>query len=122
MSDLELEQAAIAPHRWIQLFKKQHPGDPGPGAILYPRTTRTIRDLAMQGLSNLFLVPGGRYLVVPTHNRLLVWDLGYVSNTYCTIIASVGLPVERVISEWPCMVQATPDDTGLIILVSYAKR
>jgi hypothetical protein len=118
MSDLELEQAAIAPHRWIQLFKKQHPGDPG--AILCPRTTRIVRDLAIRSKSYLFLVPGGRYLVVPTRNRLLVWDLGYVSNTYCTLIASVGLEGDSSIR--PLMVQATPDDMGLIILVSYDRR
>jgi hypothetical protein len=111
MSDLELEQAAIAPHRWIALygpFKKQHPGDPD--AILRPRTTRIIRDVAR---SCLFLVPGGRYLVVAGKSDLFVWDLGYVSNTHCTLIASVALEDESD----TCRVQATPDGMGLIIFV-----
>ena len=123
MSDLELEQAAIAPHRWLHLcgvFKQQQPGTGDPGAILYPRTTRIIKDVAMR--SELYLVPGGRYLVVATHKRLSVWDLGYVSNAYCTLIASVGL--EDADSQYRlfCMVQATPDEMGLIILVSLFKK
>ena len=123
MSDLELEQAAIAPHRWLHLcgvFKQQQPGTGDPGAILYPRTFRIIKDVAMR--SELYLVPGGRYLVVATHKRLSVWDLGYVSNAYCTLIASVGL--EDADSQYRlfCMVQATPDEMGLIILVSLFKK
>ena len=118
MSVLELEQAAIAPHRWIELcggLKKQHPGDFGD--MLCPRTTRTITDVAIQIVSYIFLVPGGRYLVVAAKERLLVWDLGYVSNAYCTLIASVELE-GGYFFESICMVQATPDDMGLIILVS----
>jgi hypothetical protein len=120
MSDLELEQAAMAPHRWIQLFKKQHPGDPD--AILCPRTTRIVRDVAWSiSIPDLFLVPGGRYLVVATNDRLFVWDLGYVSNTYSTLLASV--PLEGTFTNgWYYQVQATPDDMGLIILVCYPKR
>ena len=119
MSDLELEQASIAPHKWIELCgasKKQHPGDPG--AILYPRTTRIIRDVAMPPMPYLFLVPGGRYLVVAANKRLFVWDLGYVSDAYCKLIASgdIGLNGGSHF-ESSYMVQATPDGMGLIILV-----
>jgi hypothetical protein len=114
MSDLELEQAAIAPHRWIELcgdFKKQHhPGDTG--TILRPRTTRIIRDSDVP-MSYLFLVPGGRYLVVAGDFGLFVWDLGYVSNAHCTLIASVELEGVSI----TCKVQATPDGMGLVILV-----
>ena len=123
MSDLELEQAAIAPHRWIELCgtsKKQHPDDPG--AILWPRTTRVIMpvDLAMQPMPDLFLVPGGRFMVIVGNEGLFVWDLGYVSNAYCTLIASVRLDLLEGGSDNNLfyMVQATPDDMGLIILVS----
>jgi hypothetical protein len=122
MSDLELEQAAIAPHRWMQLcgvFKKQQPGDPG--AILCPRTTKIIRDVSMRSTPKLYLVPGGRYLVAATHNCLFVWDLGYASNAYCTLIASVGLEGDSH-NDLFCMVQATPDEMGLIILVCLVKK
>ena len=119
MSDLELEQASIAPHKWIELCgasKKQHPGDPG--AILYPRTTRIIRDVAMPPMPYLFLVPGGRYLVVAANKRLFVWDLGYVSDACCTLIASCGVGVTSGSHlSYYCMVEATLDGMGLIILV-----
>jgi hypothetical protein len=124
MSDLELEQAAIAPHRWLHLcgvFKKQHPGDPG--AILRPRTTRFIMSVDMWANGTgpmLFLVPGGRYVVVVANECLFVWDLGYVSNAYCTLIASVGLEFDYF-DELVFMVLATPDKMGLIILVTNTK-
>jgi hypothetical protein len=120
MSDLELEQAAIAPHRWNELCggasKKQHHGDPC--AMVYPRTTRIIRDVVMPRMPYLFIVPGGRYLVVATIERLFVWDLGYVSDAYCTLIASGGVGLnDGSPFESSYMVQATPDGMGLIILV-----
>jgi hypothetical protein len=120
MSGLELEQAAIAPHRLIQLcgvFKKQQIGDLGATRILCPRTTRIIKDVAMRSIPSLYLVPGGRYLVATTHH-LFVWDLGYVSNAYCTLIASVGLDSNFSV----CKVRATPDEMGLIILVCLLKK
>jgi hypothetical protein len=122
MSDLELEQAAIAPHRWLHLcgvFKKQHHGDPD--AILHPRTTRFIMPVNFRASTSgprLFLVPGGRYVVIAANKRLFVWDLGYVSNACCTLITSVGLEGDN---ELLFMVQATPDKMGLIILVSNIK-
>ena len=117
MSDLELEQAAIAPHRWIELsgaFKKQYPD---PGAILCPRTTRIIRDVGFSPEPYLFLAPGGRYLVVAAHKGLFVWDLGYNSNTHCKLIASGGVGLNSRLFGSSCMVQATQDGMGLIILV-----
>ena len=121
MSVLELEQAAIAPRRWIELcggFKKQHPGDFG--EMLCPRTTRIIMDVAMRPMPYLFLVPDGRYAVVAADERLFVWDLGYVSNANHTLIASVGLE-GGYYHKSVCMVQVTSDDMGLIILVFNVK-
>ena len=43
MSDLEIENAAMGPRRWIELcgmFEKQHLNDPG--AVMYTRATRII--------------------------------------------------------------------------------
>ena len=122
MSDLELEQAAMAPHRWIELcggFKKRDHGNFG--GMLCPRTTRIIGDVAMHPVPKIFLVPGGRFLVVATVNRLFVWDLGYVSNAHCTLIASVGLAGGSRYG-LVCMVQVTPDNMGLIILVSNTRK
>ena len=112
MSDLELERAAMAPHRWIELcgvFQKQHYND----EMLHPRKTRIIEDADN---SNFFIVPGGRYLVTAGHG-FFVWDLGYVSTVDCKLVASVGVKDEFEL----CMVQATPDGKGLVILSSYIK-
>ena len=67
MSDVELEQAAMAPYRWIELcatFQRQHLDDSD--AVLHPRTTRVIEDpfvdLSLHGFTDTdhFIVPGGR--------------------------------------------------------------
>jgi hypothetical protein len=106
MSDLELERAAMAPRRWIGL--KQHSNEFN--EMIHPRTTSRIIKDANQ--TRLFIVPGGRYLVT-AGNGLSVWDLGYVSTVDCKIVASVELRDNSV-----CMVQATPDGMGLVILSS----
>ena len=43
-----------------------------------------------------------------------VWDLGYVSTFDCKLVASAGLTDDFEF----CMVQATPDGKGLVILSS----
>ena len=108
MSNLELEQAAMAPCRWIGAVKKQHPSDPD--TILCPRTTRVIKQFAN---SFVFLVPGGRYLVNAASEGLFVWDLGYVSTADCRIIASVRLEADFAF----CMVQTTRDGMGLLVVL-----
>lgn len=113
MSDMELEQAAMAPHRWIKLcseFAKQYSGDPD--AMLRPRTRRIIEDpLVKDWSSSTFLVPGGRYLVVNSSTGICVWDLGYTSNTDCKLLASVGLQGESS----SFLVNTTSDGMGLVI-------
>ena len=117
MSNLELEKAAMAPRRWIELcgaFEKQHLNDPG--AILCPRATRNIDDsLASKADyvdTEFFIVPGGRYLVdFSSTGGISILDLGYTSSVDCKLIASVG----REGGSDSCMVQATPDGMGLII-------
>jgi hypothetical protein len=109
MSDLELERAAMAPRRWIELcvaFQKQHSNEYS--EMLHPRTTRIIKELEVDD-SRYFIVPGGRYLVT-LGNGLCVWDLGYVSTVDCKLVASVGLVGELD------SVQTTPDGMGLVIL------
>lgn len=120
MSDLQLEQAAIAPHRWIKLcteFARQHPDPDYSGATLCPKTTRIIQHpLGGPELSVLstqvFLVPGGRYLVSYSPLGICVWDLGYTSNADFKLLASVG-PEGGTES---CMVSTTSDGIGLIIV------
>ena len=120
MSDLELENAAMAPRRWIELcgaLEKQLLNDPG--AKLRPRATRSINDsLATEIYTEIFIVPGGRYLVRSSPNGISVLDLCYSSSAEYKLIASVG-------RDWAgggntCIVQATPDGMGLIIFSSYS--
>ena len=119
MSDLELENAAMGPRRWIELcgaFERQHLNDPS--ARLRPRATRIINAIEVDYISNdLFIVPGGRYLVTFSHTSISVLDLGYTSSVDCKLIASVGLEGERH-GYNTCMVQATPDGMGLTIVWS----
>ena len=112
MSDMELERAAMAPHRWIALcsaFQKQHSDDLS-SDMLRPRTSRIIKDM----INALYIVPGGRYLVT-AGNGLYVWDLGYTSTVDCKRVASVGRGNDFEF----CTVQATPDGKGLVILTTY---
>ena len=113
MSDLELERAAMAPRRWIELcgvFQKQYSNDYS--KMLRPRTTRIINPDDASN-SDFIFVPGGRYLVT-AGNGLSVWDLGYVSTADCKLVASAGLSDHFEF----CVVQATPDGMGLVILSS----
>ena len=120
MSDSEIEKAAMGPRRWIELcvaFEKQHLNDPGV-AIMHPRATRIINSSFATEVNyvndEFFVVPGGRYVVCSSYNSISVLDLGYSSRFDCKLIALVR--VEGVCSR--CMVQATPDSMGLVILTS----
>ena len=115
MSDLEIEKAAMGPRRWIGLygmFEKQHLNDPG--AVMYPRTTRIINipfaEVTYFG-TDVFFVPGGRYLVGSSRASISVLDLGYTSSADCKIIASVGQ--EDGSHKHSFLVQTTPDGMGL---------
>ncbi|KAF8805721.1 hypothetical protein BYT27DRAFT_7103860 [Phlegmacium glaucopus] len=119
MTVLELEHAAMAPRRWIELcaaFQKQHPIDSG--AKLCSRTIRIIDNplAAIADDPEIFIVPGGRYLVSDSSTGIFIWDLGYTSSADCKLIASVEREVQ---SQNASMVQATPDGLGLTIFSSH---
>jgi hypothetical protein len=115
MSDLELERAAMAPRRWLELCsesQKQHSNDSS--ETLHSRTSRIIEQGGVNLNSYLYIVPGGRYLVI-AGDGLYLWDLGYVSTADCKLVASAGLGDKFGFLE----VQATPDGKGLVILTTY---
>ena len=120
MSDSEIEKAAMGPRRWIELcvaFEKQHLNDHRATWILCPRTTRIISSsfaTEVDYCDEFFLVPGGRYLVSYSRDRISVLDLGNTSSADCKLIASVGVEGGFV----DVKVQATTDGMGLIILGS----
>ena len=118
MSDLEIENAAMRPRRWIELcsvYEKQILNDPA--GILRPRSTRIIDHLFATEVdyeaSTFFLVPGGRYLVIHSDN-IFVLDLGYTSTADCKLIASAS--AESVCDNF--IVHTTPDGMGLAIYSS----
>ncbi|KAF8801209.1 hypothetical protein BYT27DRAFT_7198532 [Phlegmacium glaucopus] len=122
MSDVELERAAIAPRRWIELFASSSTqGVSGSAARLSPTATRIINDPFEKNgpdgrdCTKLILVPGGRYMVGYSLNGLRVWDLGYMSSADCKLIASHGS--ESGASFYLYDVRATPDGMGLIIFL-----
>ncbi|KAF8805716.1 hypothetical protein BYT27DRAFT_6653622 [Phlegmacium glaucopus] len=122
MTVLELKHAAMAPRRWIGLcaaFQKQDLNDSC--AKLCSRTTRIINNplAAMADNPEIFIVPGGRYLISHSSTGLFVWDLGYTSSADCKLIASVELSLGHEGRSHSCMVQATPDGLGLIIFSSH---
>ena len=113
MSNVELEQAALAPHRWISLcstFAKKHSNDSN--AVLHPSTIRTIWNPHLLETKNIFLVPGGRYLVSCSSDRICVWDLGYTSNADPKLLASLG----RNDGTRFFAINTTEDRMGLIIV------
>ena len=119
MSDLEIEKAAMGPRRWIELCRAYEKLQlHNPPAMLYPRTTRIIDDSftteVRSANTDLFIVPGGRYLVSSSPDNISILDLGYTSSADCKLIASVGPEG----GSNTCLVQPTPDGMGLVIYSS----
>jgi len=125
MSLLELERAATAPSRWIMLSSSK---DRNPNKLLPSRTTRitnnsipfTLDDLTLQ---NLYLVPGGRYLVASsglsrrTCDCVGVWDLGYVfDGAMSSDEKMTKVWVTRINGLGHFIVCPTPDGLGIRIL------
>ena len=121
MSNLELEKAASAPTRWIELcgaFEKRHLNIPG--TKLLPLATKIINDMLLTEiniyLTDFFIVPGGRYLVISTYECISVLDLGCASSAEsadCKLIASIRSKKNKYYRT--CIVQATTDGMGLVI-------
>ena len=108
MSDVELEQAALAPHRWITLAKQRSNVS---DAALRPSKKRIIQNPHLSDIS-IVLVPGGRYLLSSSTGRMCVWDLGYTSNADPKLLASLG-PNEGTYS---FRIDTTSDRMGLMIV------
>ena len=115
MNDLELERAAMAPRRWIDLctsraFRKQRSND-------FTKMLHTRTRIIKETVNSLFIVPGGRYMVT-SGKDLSLWDLGYVSTVECKLVASFGQEGHFSLRE----VQPTSDGKGLVILSHYGSH
>jgi hypothetical protein len=131
MSNLELEKTAMAPRMWIEFCRRLEKQDlNNPDTVLRPQATKYSLDNSISidpptSSCQLFLVPGGRYLVMYSPNishdsdRISVLDLRYSTSANCKLIASVEL--ESKYQGWPThitfTVQATPDGKGLSIFL-----
>jgi hypothetical protein len=90
MTDHELERAATAPFRWTVLSCSKDRGEDGNLPVRMARSIDNLigtlnapprhEFLEPEDFTNLYLVPGGRYLVIDGKDCLSVWDLGYVSD------------------------------------------
>ncbi|KAF8801581.1 hypothetical protein BYT27DRAFT_7341898 [Phlegmacium glaucopus] len=127
MSVAELERAASTPLRWIALssLKDRHNSK-----VLHPRRTRVIEDpLALimktlqlhdfrisRRLNDLYLVPGGRYLVTISPNCVGVWDLRYVSDGDMSDDEKPTMWATEINNVIGFRVHPTPDGLGIRIL------
>ncbi|KAF8189349.1 hypothetical protein BJ912DRAFT_379127 [Pholiota molesta] len=123
MSIPELEYAASTPERWNRYIRK-HKGEkdftPSPlmRTLLNPddywHPSNLAHSLTFAILEQLYLVPGGRFLVTLSQSRIYVWDLG---------IAGITEPKSEPISEIPSQGQwfsthPSLDGEGLRIITS----
>ncbi|KAF8800137.1 hypothetical protein BYT27DRAFT_6844810 [Phlegmacium glaucopus] len=127
MSMAELERAATAPLRWIALSSSK---DRNNDEVLHPRRTRVIENpLALMiktlqppdlqewgGFADLYLVPGGRYLVASGPHSLGVWDLGFISDGDMSDDGKPMMWATRVNTLVGFRVHPTPDGLGIRIL------
>ena len=93
MTNHELERAATAPFRWIVLSCSEDRDEDGNlpvrmaryivkpiGTLNAPPHHGFLEPERFEDFTKLYLVPGGRCLVIDDTDCLSVWDLGYVSN------------------------------------------
>jgi hypothetical protein len=86
MTLVEIQCAALGPHRWTKMVESHHKKNPGPlGASstvpLQPfRKTDTSTNPVWRDRHSQFLVPGGRFAVTCDKKFLSLWDLGVVAK------------------------------------------
>ncbi len=113
MTLLELEYAATGPDRLLNLLK-------APSHDTEPLTHRRPANIYLDWseFCDIYIVPGGRYLVAVTTTNLSVWDLSTRRNSEILAMydfqAKLGLAPTSF--RLP-LVHATPDGRGILILL-----
>ena len=110
MSIVELERAATAPRRWIALSSSKKRNKDG---VLPSRITQPLENLHCS--RQLYLVPGGRYLVACDWSYIGVWDLGFVSDKD-PLLQTTKVWVTAADHIVGFLVNPTPDGLGIRIL------
>jgi hypothetical protein len=115
MTLLELEYAATGPDRLLNILK-------APSHDTEPLTPITHRRLANINLNwsefcDVYIVPGGRYLVAVTTTNLSVWDLSMCGNSEILAMYDFQAELELPSTSFHLpLVHATPDGRGILIL------
>ena len=124
MTLLELEHAAVIPSLWrsIGSANKQLPVGDQPyrtKRILPGPTNYSIDGITAWGdtLFDLFLVPGGRYLILFFDDLMSVYDLGNTPDTLLDCNTRLLASVE-IQFKWLYMFHPSPDGSALRICVS----
>jgi len=115
MSLLELERAAVIPSLWRSIGSANKPLK----RILRRPTSHGDDGMTAWGdtLLGLFLVPGGRYLVLFFDDLMSVYDLGNTPDTLLDCNTRLLASVE-VQFKWVFLVHPSPDGSALRIFVS----
>jgi hypothetical protein len=125
MTLLELEHAAVIPSLWRSIGSANKPlpvGDDQPHRtkrILCGPTSHGDGGITAWGdtLSDLFLVPGGRYLILFFDDLMSVYDLGNTPDTLLDCNTRLLASVE-IQFKWLFLVHPSPDGSALRICVS----
>jgi len=113
MSLLHLEYAAMGPEMWCRFCNT----DSGAARSKKPRAVRSVKASVL--VHEVFLVPGGRYLVMTSDTQLSVWDLGVPWSLNSTSTSAIEKPIatERIAQRYGLLVHSTSDGKGLIIFI-----
>jgi len=113
MSQSALEYAATGPERFLRSAAKS--------SLPRPRSHLTIQNDHAQ-LIEVFLVPGGRYLVTVNLTTVAVWDLGipgYESTITPGMKPISTQPTHPNFRVGVLLFHPTDDGQGLTILINY---
>jgi hypothetical protein len=117
MSVLSLEYAATGPDRFLRTKA-------GRSGFLIARSHRIIPSKGNE-FRQIYLVPGGRYLVTLAAISLAVWDLGIPGYPLAeartnTPISTIPIPVAQ--SDARMNIHPSEDGKGLTILLNYGEE
>jgi len=119
MGLLDLEYASMGVTRWKKLVSDTGNAGKGPLSAFRVRTIRTDNDILS---AQLYLIPGGRFLLMLHAGSLLIWDLLNIPEA--SDPADMDRQPMATVDSFQCssfMAHPTPDGSGIIIItVTYA--
>ncbi|KAF9001150.1 hypothetical protein BDQ17DRAFT_1358847 [Cyathus striatus] len=110
----KLKSAVTGPHRFLSALESKEPG-----SKLKVVTTKTLRlgpEFGRDRIKDIFLVPGGRFLLVVFMHKLALWDLSIISENPQPVASSTTRI--QISDSSSHVVSTTIDGLGLRILFS----